>query len=86
MSEITAAKRWSVTAPMYGVGVVLVASGVFHVVIAILDGGSWSGDISWRKPILFGFSAGATMISLGWVAGKVRPRRGDSFRPGLVDA
>lgn len=65
-------------APLFGVGAILVGSGVFHVVIAILDGGTWSGDVSWRKPILFGFSAGATMISLGWVASKVRPRRGDS--------
>ena len=65
MPEVTAAKRWSATKPMHGVGAVLVASGVFHVVIAILDGGSWSGDISWRKPILFGGGSDDDLARLG---------------------
>jgi hypothetical protein len=31
-----------------------------------VDGGPWEGPISWRKPILFGFSFGVTVITLTW--------------------
>ena len=55
----------------------LMASGLVHCGVWLLDGGSWSGPISWRKPILFGFSAGLTVASIGWLAGKMRTRRGD---------
>jgi hypothetical protein len=37
----------------------------------LIDGGSLSGPISWRKPILFGFSAGVTVLSMGWGVGKM---------------
>lgn len=42
------------------------ASGAFHVLVYAIDGGSWAGPISWRKPILFGFSFGISLITLGW--------------------
>ena len=64
---------------MYFAGAVLVLSGLFHVFVWAFDGGSLSGDVSWRKPILFGFSAGATMLSLGWLVGKLNPRFGDGL-------
>lgn len=62
---------------MFIVGAVLLVSGVFHLLVWTVLGGSMSGDVSWRKPILFGFSAGATMVSLGWMVGKIRRRWGD---------
>lgn len=65
--------------PLYAVGLLLVASGLVHIVVWISQGGSWEGDVSWRKPILFGLSAGATMLSLGWLVGKIRARRGDDW-------
>lgn len=64
---------------MYFAGALLVLSGLFHIFVCAIDGGSLSGDISWRKPILFGFSAGATMLSLGWLVGKLKPRFGDGL-------
>ena len=64
---------------MYFSGALLVLSGLFHIFVWAIDGGSLSGDVSWRKPILFGFSAGVTMLSLGWLVGKLKPRLGDSL-------
>lgn len=64
---------------LYVVGLLLISSGLVHIVVWILQGGSWEGDVSWRKPILFGFSAGATMLSIGWLVGKLRPRLGDRW-------
>ena len=61
------------------VGTILVASGCFHVLVWLLDGGSLNGAVSWRKPILFGLSAGVTVLSLGWVAGKLRRSKLDGF-------
>jgi hypothetical protein len=60
---------------LYLGGVLLVASGLFHVVVLVAAGGSWEGPVSWRKPILFGLSGGLTMISLAWVMGYLPRRR-----------
>ncbi len=62
---------------MYFVGGLLLLSGLLHVIVWAIDGGSLGGDVSWRKPILFGFSAGATMLSLGWLVGLLKPRFAD---------
>lgn len=59
---------------LFFAGGLLVASGCLHVLVWMLDGGSLSGSVSWRKPILFGFSAGATLLSMGWVVGKMKRR------------
>ena len=48
---------------------VLLASGVLHTVVWMIDGGSWEGAVSWRKPILFGVSFGLALLSVGWVQG-----------------
>jgi hypothetical protein len=47
-------------------GVLLLASGIFHTVVFLVDG-AWDGPLSWRKPILFGFSFGITLLTLAWV-------------------
>ena len=58
-------------------GALLFASGLAHVVVWGIDGGAWEGPVTWRKPILFGISAGLTSLSLGWVWSKLPPRRWD---------
>jgi hypothetical protein len=54
-------------------GLLLVASGLLHVGVWAVLGGPWEGPLAWRKPILFGISAGVTLLSLAWVAGVFRP-------------
>jgi hypothetical protein len=63
---------------LYAAGVLLLASGLVHTVVFLLDGGGWDGPLSWRKPILFGFSFGITVLSLGWILSFLprRPRLG----------
>jgi len=52
---------------LYGAGALMLASAVFHAVVLVATGGSLEGDVSWRKPILFGESFGLTGISIAWV-------------------
>src|SRR5262249_9795512 len=56
----------------YLVGVVLILSGLFHLVVFAVDGGPWEGPVSWRKPITFGLSFGLTLIAVAWVTSYVR--------------
>lgn len=63
--------------PLAAIGLVLVASGVIHLVVWAVLGGPWEGPVTWRKPILFGISGGATAISLGWAWSKLSERWGD---------
>ncbi len=65
--------------PLVFLGAVLIASGVAHLGVYCIDGGSWEGDISWRKPILFGISAGLTSISMGWVWASLSTWKYDRF-------
>ena len=58
-------------------GFLLAASGIAHLVIWAVSGGPWEGPVTWRKPILFGISAGLTALSLGWVWAALPRRRGD---------
>jgi hypothetical protein len=60
---------------LYGAAVLLLASGVAHTVVFLVDGGSWHGPLSWRKPILFGFSFGITVLSVAWVLSFLPRRR-----------
>ncbi len=62
---------------MFVAGLLLVASGVFHIFVWLLLGGDWDGSISWRKPILFGISTGATLLSVAWFLNKLRPAKWD---------
>lgn len=70
----------------FAAGIIQVASGRLHVLVWLADGGSLEGPVSWRKPILFGVSAGATLLSLGWVVGKMRRRTGDLLLTGALAA
>ncbi|MEH0514755.1 hypothetical protein QA942_27135 [Streptomyces sp. B21-106] len=52
------ADAWAV----YGVtALLLVASGLVHLVVFAVDGGPWNGPVSWRKPVTFGLSFGVTL-------------------------
>jgi hypothetical protein len=61
------------------VGIALLASGLAHVAVWGVVGGPWEGPVTWRKPILFGISAGLTSLSLGWVWSKLPRRWGDHW-------
>jgi hypothetical protein len=52
----------------YIVGVFLLASGLIHLAILVIGGGSWQGPLSLRKPMTFGLSFGLTLITIVWVA------------------
>lgn len=54
---------------LYRVGGLLLASAAFHAVVLVVTGGSLAGDVSWRKPILFGESFGLTTVTVAWVMG-----------------
>jgi hypothetical protein len=62
---------------LFSLGGLLVLGGGLHVLVWLIAGGSLDGPVSWRKPILFGFSGGVTVISIGWLAGKLKRRAGD---------
>ncbi len=61
------------------IGLLLVASGLAHLVVWAVAGGPWAGSVSWRKPILFGISGGLTSLSLGWAWSKLPWRWGDGW-------
>ncbi|CAN5445134.1 hypothetical protein BH24ACT7_BH24ACT7_02690 [soil metagenome] len=52
----------------YSVGALLMASGLFHLGVFLVDGGAWQGPLSWRKPITFGLSFGLTLVTITWLA------------------
>ena len=54
-------------------GLLLLASAAFHgIVLLAATSDSWEGPLSWRKPILFGFSFGITAITIAFVASAIR--------------
>ena len=59
----------------YLIGAFLMMSGVFHLGVYLVDGGSWEGPLSWRKPVVFGLSFGITLLTVTWLTGFLRPRR-----------
>ncbi|MGW3196512.1 hypothetical protein ACWDBD_18355 [Streptomyces sp. NPDC001118] len=56
----------------HATGLLLVLSGLVHVVVFAVDGGPWYGPVSWRKPITFGLSFGLTLIAITWVTSYLR--------------
>jgi len=60
------------------VGLLLCLSGSIHLLFFLLDNKQWEGPVSWRKPILFGFSTGVTALSMAWVWRHLPARWGDS--------
>ena len=51
----------------YVVGFFLVISGLIHLAILVIGGGSWKGPVSLRKATTFGVSFGVTLITIAWV-------------------
>ncbi|WP_043677860.1 hypothetical protein [Streptomyces xylophagus] len=51
----------------HATGALLIVSGLVHLVVFAVDGGPWYGPVSWRKPVTFGLSFGATLIAVTWV-------------------
>ena len=51
----------------YVAGVLLLASGLIHLGILAIGGGSWEGPLSLRKAATFGLSFGLTLITIVWV-------------------
>lgn len=60
---------------LYLCGIVLLLSAFFHTGVLFVTGGSLDGDVSWRKPIVFGEAFGVTCISLAWVMTFLSKRR-----------
>lgn len=56
-------------------GTLLLASGLLHAVVAVVDGGPWWGAVSWRKPVVFGMSFGILAWSAVWVLRQLPVRR-----------
>jgi hypothetical protein len=56
----------------YIVGALLLASGLIHLAILMIRGGSWEGPLSLRKGATFGLSFGLTLITIVWVAAFLR--------------
>lgn len=54
------------------VGLLLIASGLVHLAVFAVDGGPWTGPVSWRKPVTFGLSFGVTLLAVAWVASYLR--------------
>jgi len=46
----------------------LLASGLMHVAILLISGGSWEGPVSLRKAATFGLSFGLTLINVTFIA------------------
>lgn len=53
---------------LYVVGLASVALGLIHLGVFAVDGGPWAGPLSWRKPVTFGLSFGATTLTVAWIA------------------
>lgn len=51
----------------YSVGGLLMASGLFHLGVFLVDGGAWQGPLSWRKPVTFGLSFGLKLVTITWL-------------------
>lgn len=51
----------------YLVSALLVLSGVVHLSILTVTGGSWEGPLSLRKAATFGLSFGLTLLTIVWV-------------------
>ena len=56
----------------YVVGALLLISGLIHLAILLIGGGSWQGPLSFRKPTTFGLSFGLTLVTIVWVSSFLR--------------
>lgn len=53
-----------------------VLSAAVHFGVWVVDGTSWSGPVSWRKPIVFALSMGLLGWTIGWLLDRLPHRRG----------
>nr|WP_230885385.1 hypothetical protein [Streptomyces spinoverrucosus] len=56
----------------HATALLLIASGLAHLVVFAVDGGPWVGPVSWRKPVTFGLSFGVTLMAVTWVTSYLR--------------
>lgn len=56
-------------------GVALLACAAHLLAFALVDDAVWAGPIGFRKPAMFGFSVGVTLLSLAWLVRAFPPRR-----------
>ena len=52
----------------YVIGGLLMLSGVIHLAVLLISGGTWEGPVSLRKPMTFGLSFGLTLINVTVIA------------------
>ena len=52
----------------YTIGGLLLLSGVIHLALLVIGGGTWDGPLSMRKAATFGLSFGLTLINLTFIA------------------
>jgi roadblock/LC7 domain-containing protein len=71
---------------LWWAGTLLLASAAVHLVVAVVDGGSWWGPVSWRKPVVFGFSMGVLLWSMVWALRRQAARWWVTVPAGLVGA
>ena len=69
-------QRSAATRACHATGLLLILSGLVHLVVFAVDGGPWDGPVSWRKPVTFGLSFGVTLIAVAWVTSYLRVRPG----------
>jgi hypothetical protein len=67
----------------YVVSALLLISGLMHLAMLVIAGGSWEGPLSFRKPATFGLSFGLTLTTIVWVASFLR--LGDRARTVLLE-
>lgn len=60
---------------LYVLAALLLASALLHTIVLLVTGGWLQGDVSWRKPIVFGEAFGVTLLSLGWIMSFLPIRR-----------
>jgi len=52
----------------YVLGGLLILSGLIHLAVLLVSGGSWEGPLSLRKPMTFGLSFGLTLVNVTLIA------------------
>src|SRR5690242_4815715 len=64
------ARIWSADVPVARVAYVTAAavftSGLVHLGVLLVSGGSWEGPLSMRKAMTFGLSFGLTLATVAW--------------------
>ena len=73
-SKLSGWKKW-ISLGNSCIVVILLASGIFHLVLAGMGGIPWNDPTSFRKPALFGISTGLTLWSCDWCFRQLRESR-----------